>query len=148
MLILKYSGSEWSFEEIPFPDADISRWTSGEANEFLGKLGLALIDKDGILRDMDYAISNRIPCLELRHSAAELNRKELISKTGKWRSCGGKNPFLASAQHEIRRPQQSCRRIGLGQDLRGIAGSEYPVCHIASAAHDYAADENWKRIQG
>ncbi len=90
MAIMKYSGSTWSIEDLPFPDADISVWSATEADNFLEHLGLALINKDGILEDMDYAIANRIPCIELRHSATELDKKELISKIAGWRSNGGK----------------------------------------------------------
>jgi sugar phosphate isomerase/epimerase/predicted phosphodiesterase len=76
--------------DIVFQEAVIDNWSVQEKDEFLSNLGLAFLSKDEILTDIDYAISEKIPCVELRDCAANIDRKSLSEKIKEWRETGGK----------------------------------------------------------
>jgi predicted phosphodiesterase len=79
-----------SKKDLIFPEASIDIWTDEEKEEFLSNLGLSFLKEDEILSDMDYAISQKIPCVELRDCAANIERKSLSEKIMQWRDSGGR----------------------------------------------------------
>ncbi len=88
--LFKLENEIWNKEDIVYTEATACDWNALERQDFMDRLGVSFLVEGEIFSDMDFAISERIPCIELRNCAANLDRKLLLAKLQLWREAGGR----------------------------------------------------------